>query len=137
MKLSMYSLDQRVAENVEVDELYFSGPKGETGVLPGHMALISQLYVGELRYLDSQYKKHRYFSVSHGFVRVVEDEVVICAYTLESPKDIDLDRAIKAQRAAEERLKESFSDVEEFRRYELKLHRALIRQQVARRVAHS
>lgn len=137
MKLSMYSLDQRVAENVEVDEVYFPGPKGETGVLPGHMALISQLHVGELRYVDGQNKKHKHFSVSHGFVRIVGDDVVVCAYTLERPKDIDLDRALKAQKKAEERLKESFADVEEFRKYELKLQRSLIRQHVARRAAHS
>ena len=137
MKLSMYSLDQKIAQDVEIDEVYFPGPKGETGVLPGHMTLISQLHVGELHYLESQKKKHKYFCVSHGFVRIAFDDIVVCAYTLERPKDINIERAIKAQKRAEERLRESFADTEEFRKYELKLHRALIRQQVARRVAHT
>lgn len=133
MKLCMYSLDRKMAEDIEVDEFYFPGPKGETGVLSGHVNLVSQVYIGEVRYVDTLKKKPHHLAVSHGFVRVSEDDVVLCAYTLEEPKQIDLERAIKAQKKSEERLKESFANIEEFDKYELKLQRAIIRQQIAKR----
>lgn len=135
MKLCMYSMDKRAVEDIEVDELIFPGPKGETAILSGHTDLISQVTVGEIRFIDSLKKNVHHYAVSHGFLRVNDDDIMICAYTLEQPKDIDVERAIKAQKEAEEKLKDAITDIEEFNKYELKLHRALIRQQVAKKAS--
>jgi F-type H+-transporting ATPase subunit epsilon len=132
MKLSLYSLDRKISESIDVTSVTFPGPLGESQVLSGHTALVSQIQIGEVRYLEKSKKRVRSLFVSHGFIRIEDDHITICGYTLEHPKEINVDRALKAQKQAEEKLRETFSDISDFRKYELKLQRALIRQQVAK-----
>lgn len=133
MKFSLYSLDRRLVEDWEVDEVYYPGPKGETGILPGHAPALSQITVGELRFLHATKKKTFNYAVSHGFIKVEGDHIVACSYTVESPQEIDVKRAVEAQKKAETRLKEPVTSSKEFRKHELKLQRAIIRQQVSKK----
>ena len=53
------------------------------------------------------------------------------AETIELRKEIDVERAKRAQKIAEDILRDAELDEHRFRKYQLKLQRSLIRQQVA------
>jgi F-type H+-transporting ATPase subunit epsilon len=71
--------------------------------------------------------------ISSGFYDVKDDVVNVLAETVELAGEIDLDRARRAQKAAEDNLKSAELTESSFRKYQLKLERALIRQQTAGR----
>src|ERR1043165_7571608 len=86
----------------EVDEVVVPGSEGEFGVLPGHTPLLATLKVGELWYRQGQ-EKHSP-AVAFGFVEVLPESVTILAQIGERAQDIDIARAERAKRRAEERL---------------------------------
>ncbi len=121
---------ERAIVHEQVDELEIPGAEGYLGVLPGHAPLFSELKVGELGYR----KGDRWFflSVAWGFVEVLPNQVRILAETAERAQEIDLERAERAKRRAEERIAKGGEDVD----YDcalVALERALIRIQVSRK----
>ena len=86
--------------------------------------------VGELGYR----KGDRWFflSVAWGFVEVLPNQVRILAETAERAQEIDLERAERAKRRAEERIAKGGEDVD-YDRALVALERALIRIQVSRK----
>ncbi len=127
--LEIVSPDRRVLAPVQVQSVTLPGLAGEMTVLPGHARLVSLLGTGALRYVDQGGVEHS-AALSSGFVEVEADKVSVMAETLELAKEVDVERAKRAQMKAEERLKERELSPEEFNKYQLKLQRALLRQQV-------
>ncbi|HYR86266.1 MAG TPA: F0F1 ATP synthase subunit epsilon [Terriglobia bacterium] len=121
---------ERAIVHEVVDELQVPGSEGYLGILPGHAPLFSELKVGELGYR----KGDRWFfmSVAWGFVEVLPDQVRILAETAERAQEIDLDRAERAKRRAEERIAKGGDDVD-YARALVSLERALIRIQVSQK----
>ena len=74
--------------------------------------------------------KTRAAACSGGLLSVANGEVRVIATTFEWEDEIDLERAIRAQQAAEKRLQEMQEDDAQYEIAEAKLKRALIRQQV-------
>ena len=124
---------ERAIVHEQVDELEIPGADGYLGVLPGHAPLFSELKVGELGYR----KGDRWFflSVAWGFVEVLPNQVRILAETAERAQEIDLERAERAKRRAEERIAKGGEDVD-YDRALVALERALIRIQVSRKTQH-
>ncbi len=124
---------ERAIGHEQVDELEIPGAEGYLGVLPGHAPLFSELKVGELGYR----KGDRWFflSVAWGFVEVLPNQVRILAETAERAQEIDLERAERAKRRAEERIAKGGEDVD-YDRALVALERALIRIQVSRKTQH-
>jgi len=124
---------ERAIVHEQVDELEIPGAEGYLGVLPGHAPLFSELKVGELGYR----KGDRWFflSVAWGFVEVLPNQVRILAETAERAQEIDLERAERAKRRAEERIAKGGEDVD-YDRALVALERALIRLQVSRKTQH-
>lgn len=119
---------KKVVEGVHVPEVKVTTSVGEIQVLPGHTELLAILGTGPLSYtVDGEEKK---YAVSYGFVEVRKDKVLILAETCESATEIDRARAQTAQKRAEEALASALSE-EDFKKYQLKLQRAIIRQQIA------
>src|SRR4051794_23454579 len=85
-----------------VDEVELPGADGYFGVLPGHTPLLASLSVGELWYRVGQ-EKH-YLSLAFGFAEVLPDRVTVLAQIAERAQDIDVARAERAKKRAEERL---------------------------------
>jgi F-type H+-transporting ATPase subunit epsilon len=134
LKLSILSPERRLVERVEVDEITLPGSEGQIQILPGHAAMVGTLQAGGFAYHHAgphTEKGSVFGALSTGFFEVKDDEVQLMVETLELKSEIDVDRAKKAQAAAEKTLLESDLDEHQFRKYELKLQRALIRQQVA------
>src|SRR5688572_31255384 len=86
----------------QVDELQLPGSEGYFGVLPGHTPLLATLHVGEMWYRIGQ--ERHYLSIAFGFAEVLPERVTVLAQIAERAQDIDIERAERAKRRAEERL---------------------------------
>src|SRR5262245_2167766 len=116
----------------EVDEVVVPGSEGAFGILPGHTPLLASLKVGELWYRQGQ-EKH-YLSVAFGFVEVLPDQVTVLAQMGERSGEIDVERAERAKRRAEERLAQPVSASSlDYERARIALMKSLVRLQVASR----
>ena len=116
----------------EVDEVVVPGSEGEFGVLPGHTPLLATLKVGELWYRQGP-EKH-YLAVAFGFVEVLPDRVIVLAQVGERAQEIDVERAERAKRRAEERLAHPTPAADlDFERARIAMMKSLIRLQVASR----
>ncbi|NOZ86370.1 MAG: F0F1 ATP synthase subunit epsilon [Deltaproteobacteria bacterium] len=120
-----------------VDEVVVPGALGEMGILPGHLPIASSLKPGEIVYKSRKNKKS--LAVSWGFVEVSrEGKVNLLADTAETADAIDVERAKRAKEKAEKELaKISDTSTQEYKKNELKLQRALVRIQVARKSGKS
>ena len=117
----------------QVDEVELPGSEGYFGVLPGHTPLLASLSVGELWYRIGQ-EKH-YLSIAFGFAEVLPERVTVLAQIAERAQDIDIERAERAKRRAEDRLTKAptpQSDMD-FERARIAMMKSLIRLQVASR----
>jgi len=131
-KLDVVTPDRPVVSD-EVTELVAPGSEGYFGVLPGHTPFITTLGIGELTYWRG--KEERHLAVTWGYAEVRGDRVVILAETAERAEEIDVERAERARRRAEERMQAWFGGEQDidFARAEGALYRALTRVQVARK----
>ncbi len=123
---------ERLAFSEEVEEVVVPGTLGELGILPGHVPFLSTLQPGVM--MVRQDGREIYYAVSGGFIEVHEDHVILLAETAERADEIDLERALASKAKAEEILKD-VQDASElkFKRADLRLKRALTREEVARR----
>jgi F-type H+-transporting ATPase subunit epsilon len=124
---------ERSVLSVEVDEISAPGALGYFGVLPGHTPFITTLGVGELGYrIGNQWE---YLAITWGYAEVLANKVTILTETAEMAEEIDIERAERAKRRAEERLREwstTVADVD-FERASIALQRALLRLQVGQK----
>ena len=128
LQLLLVTYEKKVLE-VECDEVTLPGKKGYFGVLPGHVAMIASLKVGELMYRIG--KIEHYLALSGGFCEVVDDVVTVMAEFAQLPSEIDVAAAEREQAEAEAVLG-SVSD-EALAQALAKLETAVTRIQVASR----
>lgn len=85
--------------------------EGMYGIQANHLNMFAALQTGLIKYTmpDGQEK---YLSVSGGMVKVENNEVLILADSLEAIEDIDLARAEKEEKEAEDLLSSAGSDIE-------------------------
>src|SRR5215510_1417364 len=124
---------ERQVLSTEVDEVSAPGSLGYFGVLPGHTPFITTLGVGELSYRSGN--QWEYLSINWGYAEVLPNKVTVLTQTAEMAEEIDIERAERAKRRAEERLREwstTVADID-FDRASTALQRALIRLQVAQK----
>ena len=124
---------ERQVLSAEVDEVSAPGALGYFGVLPGHTPFLTTLGVGELGYrIANQWE---YLSITWGYAEVLPNKVTVLSETAEMAEEIDIERAERAKRRAEERLREwstTVADVD-FERASVALQRAIVRLEVARK----
>ena len=89
---------QLLHENVP--EVSVPGKDGYMGILPGHAPLLSELGIGFLTYYIGGRK--RLLAVHGGFLEVIDDHVRVLADASERAEEIDVERARRALRRAEE-----------------------------------
>lgn len=136
MKLSVYSPERRVFTGADCVEATLPTSEGEVQVLPGHASFMGTLETGRFlfRLQDGNMVSG---VVSSGFYDVSGDKLTVIAETLEFPNEIDVARAKRAQIEAEKQLSSAMLEPQQFRKYQLKLQRSLIRQQMAAQGSHS
>jgi F-type H+-transporting ATPase subunit epsilon len=117
-----------------VFEVTLPGADGQLGILPGHAPLITELGIGELSYRSKNSSESGPIAIISGFAEVLGDRVTVLAETAERPEEIDVARAEKAKKRAEERLAAASGDPNvDWGRAAIALQRSLIRIQVARK----
>ncbi len=123
LQLEVVTPDKQVVQE-SVDYVSCPGVEGEFGVLKNHVALLSALKVGVLRY-DKDGKQEFVF-ISGGFADVNDNVVTVLAESAELSQEIDKARALEAQKRAEERLSHKNEQLDVVRA-EASLHRAVVR----------
>ncbi len=108
------------------------GSEGYLGVLSNHAPLITALMSGVLTVTDMK-NKSTVYSISGGFLEVSGNIATVLADSIETPDQIDLDRARAAEKRARERLARRSSADIDTRRAEAALARALNRLKLASR----
>ena len=130
-KLTVLTPEKRVIEGTEVSITTLSTSEGQIQVLPGHAPMVGFLAPGVCDWLTTDATK-QVGAISFGFFEVRDDTLTVLAETFEQPTEVNLERARKAQARAEQALGVGRGDHLGFKKQQLKLQRALIRQQVAR-----
>ena len=129
LKLTLLSPERRLVQSVEVDSVTLPGSEGQIQVLPGHAAMVGTLHTGIFEY-QAKAEGLQSGVISTGFFEVHGEEVSVMAETVELKHEIDVVRAKAAQGKAEAELQDPNLDEHKFRKYQLKLQRSLIRQQL-------
>jgi len=93
---------ERLLVKERVDDVQIPGKNGYLGILPGHAPLLSELGTGFLSYTIAN--KKRFLSLHGGFVEVLPDQVRILANVAERAEEIDIERARRDLKKAEEEL---------------------------------
>ena len=102
---------------------------GDIGILPHHAPLIAALDVGPLIYTKVGGSTGELF-VAGGFLEVKDNKITILAPAAEVADAIDVERAEKARKRAEERLRATLPNVD-VDRARLALKRAMGRLKIA------
>jgi len=126
--LDIVTPTRKLVEGVQATSVKLPTVKGQAEVLPGHTEMVTLLETGQLSFVNDG--KERKFAVSYGFAEVRKDKVIVLAETAEEAREINVERAKTAQQKAQTALQGTLTD-EQYRKNQLKLQRALIRQQVA------
>ena len=108
-----------------VDSVVIPGTQGYLGVLPGHTPLLTGLMIGELSYVKDG--KEHVLAISQGYAEVLRGKVSILAERCEKAEEIDVERAEKSKKKGEEVLKRKDVPMDDFRRAELRIQRAITR----------
>jgi len=127
--LSIFAPERRLTQDEMVKSFILTTAKGEIEILPGHADMIAMLDTGRFSY-TVEGKAPVQGVISSGFVNVESGKVKVIAETLELPREIDVSRAKAAQAKAEQMLTDASLDEHSFKKYQLKLQRAVIRQQI-------
>ncbi|GGB56097.1 F0F1 ATP synthase subunit epsilon [Virgibacillus dakarensis] len=128
LTVSVVTPDGPILED-SYDMVSCKAENGELGILPGHIPLVAPLTISAVRLKRGNDMER--LAVNGGFLEVRPDKVTILAQSAERPSDINVDRAERAKKRAEQRL-QSKQDEIDFQRAELALKRALNRLDIAR-----
>lgn len=104
--------------------------EGEMGILPKHINIIAPLVIHEMKIRRTDDDNHvDWIAINGGIIEVKDNVVTIVADSAERSRDIDISRAERAKQRAERQIEEakSIKDINEARRAEIALQRALNR----------
>jgi F-type H+-transporting ATPase subunit epsilon len=121
----------RLVLSTQAEVVVCPGVEGQFGVLPGHIPFLSALDIGEMYYKAGG--KTEYLAVSGGFAEVTGEKVTIVAESAEVGREIDVERAKRAQERAEKRIAQGKAIDIDWARAEAAMRRSLMRMKVAGR----
>jgi len=130
LNLTILSPERKIAEAISVQSVTLPGSEGQIQILPEHAEMMGTLETGLFFYIPAS-GAPVIGVISSGFFQVANDKVTVMAETFEYSSEVDPARAKLAQKTAENALIDPELGADLFRKYELKLHRAVIRQQIA------
>lgn len=130
MQLEIITPEKTVL-NEKIDEIVAPTDKGQIGILPHHVNLVTSLVHGAI--IVKKGGKEKTIAIAGGFLEVTKDKVTILADYAEHAEDIDTDKAIEAQKRAELLLKEK-KDIltpDEIIKLEAEVRRSLLQQHIS------
>lgn len=132
MQLQIISPEKVIFEG-DIDELIAPTVSGEIAVLPNHADLLTQLSGGEITIKEKGISHH--IAVTGGFLQITNGVLNILADYAVKSEEINAQKALEAQKRAEEILKKRKEDVSErdFALAQSEFNRAIVELKVARR----
>ncbi|MDX9758960.1 MAG: F0F1 ATP synthase subunit epsilon [Bacteroidota bacterium] len=121
---------RRTQYSGSVQSVSCPGAQGRFQVLHSHAPFLSTLTVGMVKVLTAEGGESR-FAISGGIAQVFHNQMRVLADSAERADQIDVDRAERARRRAEERLAAHSAEVDEDRA-QAALLRAINRLKIAR-----
>ena len=122
----------------DVDSVTLPGIEGELGILPEHVPLLTTLDTGIMSYENGSGNAQA-IAVHWGYAQVDGNNVRVLAELAETANEIDLPRALEAEKKAKELLHSGDISTSEWedeksrqKIYENKLQRSVVRQAVAK-----
>ena len=103
LTLAIVTAERQVLSEEGLDAVIAPGSEGQLGILPRHAPLMTMLEHGELR--ARRGAEEIVIAISGGFLEVHDDVVTVLADTAEQAEEIDVERAERARRQAEEMLR--------------------------------
>lgn len=124
---------EKIIYTGDVDELIVNTSDGEIGILPHHVNLMSKLLPGELTLKISN--KTQYMAITGGFLEVANNKITIIADYAVRADEIEVNKALAAQKRAEEILKKKESGIaaQDLAAAQGDLRRAILELKVAHR----
>lgn len=113
----------------QAEELVVRTTSGDLGILAGHINCVAPLGMGRATVIIDG--KRRYAACIGGMVSVVNGEVTLVPTTFEWAESIDAARAKASQHRAEQILHKKDASDTEVQLAQARLHRALVRKNVA------
>jgi F-type H+-transporting ATPase subunit epsilon len=129
-RLEIVTPNRLVLKEEDVDEFSAPGIEGYFTALPGHTPYLVLLSEGRMSYRKG--KDWHYMTVLNGYAEVLPDHITVLAEKSEKADEIDIERAEKAKRRAEERIKDIQQTEVDFERARAALSRAILRLDVSK-----
>ncbi|HYE84635.1 MAG TPA: ATP synthase F1 subunit epsilon [Clostridia bacterium] len=127
--LQIITLDE-VFYNGQVEVLTLNGVDGDFQILPRHADLIAVAMPDDIRFMTVEGERHAF--ISRSILRVMDGNATIIADTAEWPEDIDIERALEAEKRAKEQLRAKVSAGPDIAKAELALLRAMGRKKTSK-----
>ena len=120
-----------LVKDLPAESLLVPTESGQINVLENHTHIVTKLTTGLLSVFGSADDPDRFFSITAGVCKVLNDKVVILTQVSEESHEIDTERAKLSLQNAEQMLSnESMSD-EDVEKYQRKVERSKLRLQMA------
>jgi F-type H+-transporting ATPase subunit epsilon len=128
---------EKIIYQGEVDEIVVTTADGEIAVLPHHVNLFTKVLPGELTMKIGG--KEQFLAITGGFLEISDNKISLLADYAVRAEEIEVEKALEAQKRAEEILKSKESGLTErdFATAQGDLRRAILELHVARRRHHS
>ena len=110
IRLEIVSAEQELFSK-DVEMVYAPAEMGEVGVSPKHTPLITKLKPGDVRAQISKDEIETFY-VSGGILEIQPNEVTILSDTALREDDLDEERALEAEKLAQEAMKNSSNEVD-------------------------
>ena len=107
LTLEIITPDEKVL-STNAEEVVLPTESGETGILSGHIPMVTKIVAGELRLM--QKGKTESIAVDHGFAKILGNTISVLTEAAIDVKDIDLSEVEAAQASAEEALRAAESE---------------------------
>jgi F-type H+-transporting ATPase subunit epsilon len=117
--------------DAEVKSVQVPGEDGLFGVLPRHATMVATTDSGMLRAVGTDGQEIEYV-IHSGFCEVRDNVVTILSRSAEKAEDIDLERAQRAAKRAQEIMRSDMAELD-LARAHAALRRAMIREKLARK----
>lgn len=129
MELSILTPQKKLVDAIHVDEIFAPASVGTLDILPGHANLLSELETGILKWRQGNIWKQA--AVSFGWLEITNQKITVLADVAELAEELDLKRARTALINAKKKVEEGGLDQMSFRKWELKMKRAMTRENIA------
>jgi F-type H+-transporting ATPase subunit epsilon len=104
LTLEIITPDDKVL-STEADQVVLPTESGETGILTGHVPLVTKVKAGELKVIKGG--STEFIAVDHGFAKVLGNTVSVLTEAAINVEEIDLSELESAQSRAEQALKDA------------------------------